>query len=125
MRFLFLLADDPDAVAALDPAERRGIVERHLAYRQRLADDGVLVLGEPISGDPPVRVDYLDGGPAQVIDGPFQETRRGPSGREREGKEHLGSIYVVDCADRDTALRYAADVPRSPGLTTTVFTVAD
>jgi hypothetical protein len=113
MRYLFLLSDDATAVEALDPAERRKIVERHLAYRRRLAEDGVLVLAEAISGDAPVRLDYGQLGQVHVTDGPFAET-----------KEQLGAFYVLECADREQALAYARDVPRSPGLTATVHTIA-
>jgi hypothetical protein len=111
MRFLFLLHEDPTAVDALDLAERREIVERHLAYRRRLVDDGVLVLADAIGDDAPVRLDF--GALRQVVDGPVAET-----------KEQLGAFYVVDCADREQALAYARDLPRSPGLTATVLTIA-
>ena len=39
-------------------------------------------------------------GEAQLSDGPFAEI-----------KEQLGGYYVLDCADLDTALRYAAMIP--------------
>jgi hypothetical protein len=36
------------------------------------------------------------------MDGPFAET-----------KEHLGGLYVLDCADLDEAIRYAAMIPHA------------
>ena len=44
-----------------------------------------------------------------VTDGPFAET-----------KEQLGGFYVLDCASDEEAKRWAAEVPRSPGLTVEV-----
>jgi hypothetical protein len=40
-----------------------------------------------------------------VTDGPFAET-----------KEQLGGFYLLECADVDEALRWAEQVPKSPGL---------
>ena len=44
-------------------------------------------------------------GEVLTTDGPFAET-----------KEQLGGFYILECADREEALRHARDVPASPGL---------
>ena len=36
----------------------------------------------------------------ETMDGPFAETR-----------EHLGGYYIIDCADLDQALQWAAQIP--------------
>lgn len=42
----------------------------------------------------------MRGGKVETMDGPFAET-----------KEHLGGYYLLDCADLDEALKWAAQIP--------------
>jgi hypothetical protein len=79
VRYLFLLYGDPAGEAALSPAQRRAVVEGHLALGRELAAAGTLRIAEAL-GDG-VRVLRPDG---TVTDGPYAET-----------KEQLGSVYVV------------------------------
>jgi hypothetical protein len=101
VRYLFLLYGDPAGEAALSPAQRRAVVEGHLALGRELAAAGTLRIAEAL-GDG-VRVLRPDG---TVTDGPYAET-----------KEQLGSVYVVDCPDVAAALALARRMPTSPGLT--------
>jgi hypothetical protein len=105
VKYLLLLYGDADAEAAMTPAERRAMVEQHIAYAARLREREVHVLGEPLSGPDDARTIRFDGPSPVVTDGPFLET-----------KEALGGIYVIDCAGLDEATALASDVPRSPGL---------
>ena len=102
MRYLFLLYGDPAGEASLTPAQRRAVVEGHLALGRELAAAGTLRIAEAL-GDA-VRVLQPDG---TVTDGPYAET-----------KEQLGSVYLVDCADAAEALALArpdAGQPRPDG----------
>jgi hypothetical protein len=101
VRYLFLLYGDPAGEAAMRPDERRAVVEGHLALGRELAAAGTLRAAEAL-GDG-VRVLHSDG---IVTDGPYAET-----------KEHLGSVYLADCADAAAALALARRMPASPGLT--------
>ncbi|HKD33166.1 MAG TPA: YciI family protein [Gaiellaceae bacterium] len=115
MKYLLLLYGDPAAEAALEPDERRAIVDGHLAFRQRLEGRGQLVAGEPLAGsDGAFAVRLRDDGMRLATDGPFAET-----------KEHLGSYYVVECKGREEAEAVARDVPASPGLVVEVWPVAE
>ncbi len=103
MQFLLLLWGDEAAEAALSEDEQRAIVDGHTAFGRALAERGAIRAGEalaPSSAGSVVR-------PAEglVTDGPFVET-----------KEQLGGFYVLECADRDEAVAWAQQVPRSPGL---------
>jgi hypothetical protein len=111
MRFLFLLHDDEEAVAALTAEERRAIVEEHMAFSARLREQGKLVLGEPLDGSGAV---VRPGSEPLVTDGPFSAT-----------KEAIGGIYVLDCESREEALELAAQVPQSPGIAVEVLKVAE
>ena len=101
MRYLFLLYGDPAGEADLTPAQRRAVVDGHVALGRELAAAGTLRLAEAL-GDG-VRVLRADG---TVTDGPYAET-----------KEQLGSVYVVDCPSAAEALALARRMPASPGLT--------
>jgi hypothetical protein len=101
VRYLFLLYGDPAGEASLTAAQRRAVIEGHLALGRELAAAGTLRVAEAL-GDG-VRVLEPDG---TVTDGPYAET-----------KEQLGSVYLVDCADAAEALALARRMPASPGLT--------
>jgi hypothetical protein len=101
VRFVILLYGDEAAEAALAEQELRGIVARHRALGQRLAAEGRLAAGEGLQPGPTATT-VRDG---LISDGPFAE-----------GREQLGGLYIVDCADLDEALAIAKQVPASPGL---------
>jgi hypothetical protein len=107
MRFILLLHGDEPAELAMSDEQRRAVLAAHGVFAARLRDAGVLIGGEPLAPSDrsvTVRHDGRAGRPI-VSDGPYAET-----------KEQLGGYYVLDCADRDEAVRYAREVPPSPGL---------
>ncbi len=115
MRFLLLLHGDEPAERALSDDERRAILAAHGVYASRLQAAGVLVGGEPLEPSErsaTVRIGGPGGRPI-VSDGPYAET-----------KEQLGGYYILDCPDRAAALRYAQEVPPSPGLVVEVRPIA-
>ena len=65
-----------------------------------MAESGVLVDSGPLR--PPASASMLRvrGVKTLVTDGPFTET-----------KETIGGHYVLDCADRDEAIRWASTIP--------------
>ena len=111
MRFLFLVHGDTEAEAELTPAERRAIVDEHIAYGAMLRERGAHVLGEALTGE---AATVRPGEEPFVVDGPFAET-----------KEGIGGFYVVDCATREEALQLAGRIPRSPGVAVEVLTIAE
>jgi hypothetical protein len=114
MKYLLLLYDDPDATEAMTPAERRAIVDEHIAFARMLRERGVHVFSEPLSGPEEARTVRLDGAEAIVTDGPFVEA-----------KESLGGFYVIDCPGIDDAVALAREVPRSPGLAVEIRPIPD
>jgi hypothetical protein len=116
MRVLLLIHGDEAAEAALSPAERRSVMEAHVAYAARLRDAGVLVTGDPLQ---PTAVAATirwtgDDPRPQVTDGPFAET-----------KEQLGGYYVVEVRDRAEAVEWGSQVPASPGVVVEVRPLAE
>lgn len=114
MKYLLLLYDDADAVAAMSDTERRAIVDEHIAFARMLRDRGAHLFSEPL-GDPSTArtVRIVDGEPT-VTDGPFLEA-----------KEALGGFYVIECETEGEAIEIAGQVPRSPGLVTELRPIPD
>lgn len=111
MKFLLLLYGDEAAEAALGPAERQAIVDRHQEFSRMLLDRGALIGGDPLAPSTGAAV-VREG--KQLSDGPFAET-----------KEQLGGYYLLECRDRDEAIELARQVPVSPGLAVEVRALAD
>ncbi len=105
MRFLLLLYDNAEAVAAMTDADRRTMVDQHIAYAGMLRERGAYVYGDPLDAPETGRVIRFDGQSPTVTDGPFVEA-----------KESLGGVYVLDCGSADEAVELARRLPRSPGL---------
>ena len=115
MRYLLLLYGNPVAEAALEPPDRRAIVDEHLKFQRRLESRGELVRSEPLAGSDGVFTARLQtDGTRLVTDGPFAET-----------KEQLGSYYVIECGGRDDAESVAREVPASPGLVVELWPIAE
>jgi hypothetical protein len=92
---IYMPADGPPA--DVDPDAQSA---RFAAFTERLRDDGVLLGGERLhAADAATTVRRRDG-ETELTDGPFAET-----------KEYLAGFYLLECADLDRALAYAANIP--------------
>lgn len=101
MQYVFLIHADEAAVAALPPQRRAEIAGEHMAVYRSLAESGALRYAAPLADSPHSRTLGPDG---LLTDGPFAE-----------GKEQIGSIYVVDCTDAAQADALARRFPAAPG----------
>ena len=101
MRYLCLLAGEPD-VANPEPgsAEFRQMMDDYRSATAAMHQSGVLVDSGPLQLPSSARSLRLRNGKPLVTDGPFVEI-----------KEVIGGYYVLDCADMDEALRWAATIP--------------
>ena len=77
-----------------------GVFADWLAYTRALKVSGALQTAEQLEGVDTATTVRLRGGERLLTDGPFIET-----------KEHLLGFYLVDVADLDTALDWAARMP--------------
>ena len=114
MKYLLLLYDDTAAINALSAAERRVIVDEHIAFSRMLEARGAHVYGDPLDDPSAARTIRFDDGVPIVTDGPFLEA-----------KEALGGFYVIDCPTQADAIELATRVPRSPGLVAELLPIAD
>jgi hypothetical protein len=95
------LVGEPDmAEPAPGSPEFMQMLGDYQAATQAMADAGVLVDSGPLQPASAATTLRVRGGEPLVTDGPFAEL-----------KEHIGGYYVLDCADLDEALRWAATIP--------------
>jgi hypothetical protein len=75
-------------------------VAANVATVRTLTEAGVLVDTAPLQPARSATTVRVRDGETLLTDGPFAEL-----------KEHLGGYYLLDCADLDEALRWAAVIP--------------
>lgn len=100
MQYMILIYHSPDAEPTYGSPEFQAMMAGFAAFNKKAAADGVLRAGEGLKGVDTATSLRVRGGKVETMDGPFAETR-----------EHLGGFYLLDVADLDTALRYAALIP--------------
>lgn len=105
MRYAILIYENDDEFAArTDPARQQDYWSAVGAYVQAIRESGVLVGGcglQPPHSAATIR--RRDGAPL-VQDGPYPEV-----------KDQLGGFFLVEVADQDAALAWAARFPQRPG----------
>jgi hypothetical protein len=100
MQYLLMLYADETGWNRLSPAEQEQGVASYAAYTEALKQAGAWVGSNrlhPSSASTTVRV---TGGKTQVLDGPYADS-----------KEQLGGYYLIQAADLDAALSWAARCP--------------
>ena len=96
---LMIYSNEADNLAASE-ADKGAMLAAYGAYTEALKQAGVLVAGDrlrPTNASTTVRV---ASGKTQVLNGPYAET-----------KEQLGGYYLIDVADLDVAISWAARCP--------------
>jgi hypothetical protein len=76
--------------------------------------DGVMGGGDALMPPEMATRVRIRNGKTETMDGPYAET-----------KEQLGGYYILDCADLDSAIRYAAMIPTATEGTVEVRPVMD
>jgi len=100
MQYLLLLYSQESGWANMTPAQQQQGMAAYQAFGEALTKAGVLKNSNrlrPISDATTVRV---ADGKSQVLDGPFAES-----------KEQLGGYFLIDVADHDAAISWAARCP--------------
>jgi hypothetical protein len=98
MLYMFLLYWD-DANPA-DETEMAGIMAAHFAVADKARSRNAYIHSEAVGGRANATTIRIRDGKTLLTDGPYAET-----------KEVMGGYYVLDCADLDEALEYAAQIP--------------
>jgi len=100
MRYMLLIYDDEQLWANMAEAERDGIMAEYMAYSDEAFGAGVAKAGDALQPTSSATTVRIRDGQTLTTDGPFAET-----------KEQLGGYYLVEAADLDEAVRWAAKIP--------------
>ncbi len=102
MKYMLLLASDPADEPMPGSAEFDPYMGEWFAYTTALAEAGAMVTGEALHGTEAATTVRVRDGQRIVTDGPFIES-----------KEVIGGFYVIDVANLDEALDWAAKIPNA------------
>jgi len=102
MKYMLILASNPADEPAPDSAEFGPYMNEWGVYSSALNDVGAMVAGEALHGVEAATTVQIRDGQRIVTDGPFIES-----------KEVIGGFYVIDVANLDEALDWAAKIPNA------------
>lgn len=102
MKYMLILTSDPADEPTPDSDAFGPYMGEWAAYSQALVEAGALVSGEALAGPETASTVQVRNGERLVTDGPFIEA-----------KEVIGGFYVIDVADLDEALAWAARIPNA------------
>ena len=103
MKYLLLLYGDEGRWADMSPEDVEESVKVWSAFGRQLIESGTYLAGEGLQPTAAATTVRISNGEVVHTDGPFAETR-----------EQLGGFYLLECADLDQALGWAAKVPDLP-----------
>ena len=99
MKYMFLLYANK-ALDELGPDEARQLFEAWDSATTQMAEAGVLIDCGPLQPPTAATTVQVRDGETLLTDGPAAEI-----------KEHFGGFTLVECADLDEALKWAARIP--------------
>lgn len=100
MKYLCLIYEDQSTFDRQSPDEWQELRRDVLNYVERLRADGRMLDAQPLQRADRTSVVRVRKGNVSVTDGPFIET-----------KEQIGGFFIVEAADRNEAIRLAAEWP--------------
>lgn len=102
MQYMLMIYEDEKLQAGRSEADMGEIMSAYHAFTEELKAAGGLVAGDPLQPTMTATTVRVRDGETMTTDGPFAET-----------KEQLGGYYLVECANIDEALEWAAKIPTS------------
>jgi len=106
---MLLIYNDEAAMASVPKEQTQQVLAAYGAYTEALKKSGAWLAGDrlrPTQASTSVR---LAGGKTNVLDGPYADT-----------KEQLAGFYMIEAADIDTAIEWAARCPAASSGTVEV-----
>lgn len=100
MQYLLMLYAEEGGWNRLSPAEQQAGLAAYTAYTEALSKAGALVGSNRLQDSNTATTVRLVGGKPDVQDGPYAEAR-----------EQIGGYYLIEAADLDAALAWAARCP--------------
>jgi len=102
MRYMLLVYTQE--ITNATPEEMARVFDGHLTVQEETKRRGVFRAAEPLQATASATTVRVQDGKVLITDGPFAET-----------KEQLAGYYILDCADLDEALEWAAKIPSACG----------
>jgi hypothetical protein len=100
MKYLLAIYEDESGWASATPDDVRRIMAAYGEFGDKVEKAGVMLGGEGLQPTSTATTVRVRDGEVVTTDGPFAETR-----------EQLGGYYVLECADLDEAIGWAAQIP--------------
>ena len=100
MRYILLINGDEAALAKTPVEQLQQMSAAYATYTEALKKSGVWLAGERLRPTQATTSVRIADGKTHVIDGPYADT-----------KEQLAGFYMIEAADIDTAIEWAARCP--------------
>src|SRR5437588_6887829 len=100
MKYMLLIYGNEAARQGASEKQMSEMMAAYTAYTQAMRDSGAFVAGDPLQPSSTATTVRLADGRSKVLNGPYADT-----------KEQLGGYYIIDVADLDAALSWAARCP--------------
>ena len=100
MQYMLLIYGDESARGAATKEQMGQMYAAYGAYTDAMKKAGVFKAGDPLEGSTAATTVRVADGKTKVLNGPYAET-----------KEQLGGYYLIEAADLDSALSWAARCP--------------
>jgi hypothetical protein len=102
MKYLLMIYQNEASDAKRPQEEQDREMQAYFAFTDEVRKAGVMVAGEALHPTSTATTVRIRDGKLTTTDGPFAET-----------KEQLGGYYLVDCANLDEAIQWAAKIPHA------------
>jgi len=100
MRYMLLIYSEEAAMMNAPKEQAHQMLAAYGAYTEALHKSGVWLAGDRLKPTQATTSVRLAGGKTNVLDGPYADT-----------KEQLAGFYMIEVADIDTAIEWAARCP--------------
>jgi hypothetical protein len=114
MKFLLTIYNDERSWVEASPEEVGQIMAAYEAFGREVTEAGAFLSGEGLQPTATATTVRVRDGERILTDGPFAETR-----------EQLGGYYLLECANLDEAIGWAAKIPGAAGGCVEVRPVMD
>jgi hypothetical protein len=98
-KFVVLLHDTGAFPADISPDQIQAIIERYVAWRRKIQQDGRMVEGHKLTENQG-RVMRGTAGRTTITDGPYAEAR-----------EVIGGLFIIEAKDYDEVVELSRDCP--------------
>jgi hypothetical protein len=100
MKYFCAIYGDESSWNDVTPEDMSATMSAYFAFSEEARKAGVLLGGEGLDRSSSATTVRVSGGERVLSDGPFAET-----------KEQLGGYYLLECANLDEAIDWAARIP--------------